>query len=124
MRSRGVFQSRQKRERLVFSKYGSVSSSGVLKCLQMGITYDSTFVSLLHIFVPLQLHSIRMCQILPLAHARPTMPCIRSSAEGLHFSAFHSVCYVRTHFSSHRTRQKQAHIPSGGRRSENMWDFL
>ena len=36
----------------------------------------------------------------------------------------HSVCYARTHFSSHRTCQKQAHIPSGGRRSENMWDFL
>ena len=33
-----------------------------------------------------------MCQILPLAHARPTMPCIRSSAEGLHFSAFHYGC--------------------------------
>ena len=32
----------------------------------------------------------------------------------------HSVCYARTHFSSHRSRQKQAHIPSGGWRSENM----
>ena len=41
---------------------------------------NDTFVSLLHIFVPLQLHSIRMCQILPLAHARPTMPCIVSRA--------------------------------------------
>ena len=30
-------------------------------------------------------------------------------AEVLHFSAFHSVCYARTHFSSHRSRQKQAH---------------
>ena len=36
----------------------------------------------------------------------------------------HSVCYARTHFSSHRSRQKQAHIPICGRRSENMWDFL
>ena len=35
-----------------------------------------------------------------------------------------SVCYVRTHFSSHRSRQKQANILSGGRRSEKMWDFL
>ena len=26
--------------------------------------------------IPLQLHSIRMRQILPFAHARPTMPCI------------------------------------------------
>ena len=26
--------------------------------------------------------------------------------------------------SSHRSRQKQAHIPSCRRRSENMWDFL
>ena len=36
------------------------------------------------------------------------------------------VCHscLRTHFSSHRSRQKQAHIPSSGRRSENMWDFL
>ena len=39
-------------------------------------------------------------------------------------SFIHSVCYARTHFSSHRSRQKQGHIPSGGRRSENMWDFL
>ena len=30
----------------------------------------------------------------------------------------HSVCYARTHFSSYRSRQKQGHIPSGGRRSE------
>ena len=39
-------------------------------------------------------------------------------------SVIHSVCYARTHFSSHRSRQKQAHIPSDGRRSENTWDFL
>ena len=57
--------------------HSRLASLQILKCITclerfLGITVSF----LLYLCIPLQLHSIRMRQILPFAHARPTMPCI------------------------------------------------
>ena len=57
--------------------HSRLASLQILKCITclerfLGITVSF----LLYLCIPLQLHSIRMRQILPFAHGRPTMPCI------------------------------------------------
>ena len=60
-------------------KYGSVPLSLAnpeMYHMPTEISWYYCFSPIISLYIPLQLHSIRMHQILPFAHARPTMPCI------------------------------------------------
>ena len=57
--------------------HSRLASLQILKCITCLERFPGITVSfLLYLCIPLQLHSIRMRQILPFAHVRPTMPCI------------------------------------------------